>query len=107
MVHKTVLKVQISCEKCKKKLLKAVFGREVNENKKFACFIADKLKKSSAKICVCLSEKGISALDAPGKPFFGPEATHILLDELKSLIETNEDRQAPCLFINSVLMVCV
>ncbi|KAM7520167.1 hypothetical protein LguiB_019129 [Lonicera macranthoides] len=75
--------------------------------RKFKRVQADKLKKSSAKICVCLSEKGIYALDAPGKPFFGPEATHILLDELKSLIETNEDRQAPCLFINGVLMVKV
>ncbi|KAM7516217.1 hypothetical protein LguiA_005800 [Lonicera macranthoides] len=28
MVHKTVLKVEISCEKCKKKLLKAVSGLE-------------------------------------------------------------------------------
>ncbi|KAM7520164.1 hypothetical protein LguiB_019126 [Lonicera macranthoides] len=65
----------------------------VDENKKFARFIADKLNKSSSKICICLPEKGISALDAPGKPFFDPEATHILLDELKSLIETNEDRQ--------------
>ncbi|KAM7516220.1 hypothetical protein LguiA_005803 [Lonicera macranthoides] len=73
----------------------------------YMCKRSDKLKKSSAKICVCLSEKGIYALDAPGKPFFGPEATHILLDELKSLIETNEDRQAPCLFINGVLMVKV
>lgn len=79
----------------------------VDENKKFARFIADKLNKSSSKICVCLPEKGISALDAPGKPFFDPEATRILLDELKSLIETNEDRQVPCLFINSVLMARV
>lgn len=65
----------------------------VEENKKFAKFIAGKLNKSSSKICVCLPEIGISALDAPGKPFYDPEASGILMDELKRLIETNEDRQ--------------
>lgn len=63
------------------------------ENKKFASFIADKLNNSSSKICICLPEKGISALDAPGKPFFDPDITHILISELKRLIKVNEDRQ--------------
>ncbi|XP_054824995.1 toMV susceptible protein tm-1(GCR26) isoform X2 [Prosopis cineraria] len=65
----------------------------VDENKKFADFIANKLKKSSSKICACLPEKGVSALDAPGKPFHDPEATGALIHELKSLIQTNDDRQ--------------
>ncbi|KAF7828894.1 hypothetical protein G2W53_020058 [Senna tora] len=65
----------------------------VDENKKFADFIANKLKKSSSKICVCLPEKGISALDAPGKPFYDPEATSALHHELKRLIQTNDNRQ--------------
>ncbi|KDP44571.1 hypothetical protein JCGZ_22153 [Jatropha curcas] len=65
----------------------------VEENKKFASFIADKLNKSSSKICVCLPQKGISALDAPGKPFYDPEATTALVNELQNLILTNEDRQ--------------
>ncbi|XP_028794412.1 uncharacterized protein LOC114750034 [Neltuma alba] len=65
----------------------------VEENKKFADFIANKLNKSSSKICVCLPEKGVSALDAPGKPFYDPEATSALIHELKSLIQTNDDRQ--------------
>ncbi|XP_063949826.1 toMV susceptible protein tm-1(GCR26) isoform X2 [Daucus carota subsp. sativus] len=63
------------------------------ENKKIASFIADRLNNSSSKICVCLPEKGISALDAAGKPFFDPDTTHILINELKSLIKVNEDRQ--------------
>nr|DAD40786.1 TPA_asm: hypothetical protein HUJ06_015109 [Nelumbo nucifera] len=63
------------------------------ENKKFASFIADKLNKSSSKLCVCLPEKGISVLDAPGKPFYDPEATRSIISELETLIETNEDRQ--------------
>jgi uncharacterized protein (UPF0261 family)/predicted TIM-barrel enzyme len=64
----------------------------VEENKKFARFIADKVNKSSSKIRICLPDKGISALDAPGKPFFDHDATHALIDELKNLIVTNEDR---------------
>lgn len=65
----------------------------VDENKKFAGFIADKLNKSSSKVHVCLPQKGISALDSPGKPFYDPEVTSTLIDELQKLIQTNEDRQ--------------
>ncbi|KAJ9147046.1 hypothetical protein P3X46_029251 [Hevea brasiliensis] len=65
----------------------------VEENKKFAEFIADKLNESSSKIRVCLPQKGISALDAPGKPFCDPESTATLISELQKLIQINEDRQ--------------
>ncbi|GFY80356.1 hypothetical protein Acr_01g0001650 [Actinidia rufa] len=62
-----------------------------DENKKFAAFIANKLNKSSLKISVCLPEKGISALDAPGKPYYDSEATGAVINELTKLIQTNED----------------
>ncbi|PON71459.1 TIM-barrel signal transduction protein [Parasponia andersonii] len=65
----------------------------VDENKKFACFIADKLNKLSSKVCVCLPQKGVSALDAPGKAFYDPEATTSLNEELQRLIQANEDRK--------------
>ncbi|XP_077244309.1 TIM-barrel signal transduction protein [Tasmannia lanceolata] len=65
----------------------------VDENKKFAEFIANKLNKSSSKVCVCLPQKGISYLDAPGKPFYDPEATSTLMNELEKLIEKNEERK--------------
>lgn len=66
----------------------------VEENKKFARFIADKLNKSTtSKVRVCLPEKGVSALDAPGMPFWDPEASGTLINELQSLIQANEDRQ--------------
>ncbi|XP_027346724.1 uncharacterized protein LOC113858330 isoform X2 [Abrus precatorius] len=65
----------------------------VEENRKCAEFIANKLKNSSCRICVCLPEKGISALDSHGKPFYDPEATGALLHELQRLIPTNDDRQ--------------
>ncbi|XP_071731341.1 toMV susceptible protein tm-1(GCR26)-like isoform X2 [Rutidosis leptorrhynchoides] len=63
------------------------------ENKKFAAFIARKLNKSSSKIRVCLPEIGISALDAPGKPFYDTKATGALIEELKRLIEPTDDRK--------------
>lgn len=65
----------------------------VDESKKFASFIADKLNKSSSKVVVCLPQKGISALDAPGMSFYDPDATATLINELQRLIQTNEDRQ--------------
>ncbi|XP_062143535.1 toMV susceptible protein tm-1(GCR26) [Alnus glutinosa] len=70
-----------------------------DENKKFADFIANKLNKSSSKVHICLPQKGISALDAPGKPFYDLEATATLINELKRRIQTNEDRKVkvyPC-----------
>ncbi|KAG9131071.1 hypothetical protein Leryth_006817 [Lithospermum erythrorhizon] len=63
----------------------------VEESKKFAAFIADKLNKSSSKVRICLPEKGVSALDSPGKAFYDPEATGTLLKELQRQVETNEN----------------
>jgi uncharacterized protein (UPF0261 family) len=65
----------------------------VEENKKFARFIADKMNKSSSKVVVCLPQKGISALDALGMPFYDPEATSTLLDELNARIERTDIRE--------------
>lgn len=65
----------------------------VEENKKFADFIAKKVNKSSSNVCICLPEKGVSALDAPGKPFYDPDATAALVNELQKLINTNNDRK--------------
>lgn len=69
----------------------------VDENKKFAAFIAEKLNKSSSKICICLPAQGVSSLDAPGKAFYDPDATGTLIKELAKLIETNEYRQVKVL----------
>ena len=65
----------------------------VDENKKIAKFIADKMNNSSGKVRVCLPQKGISALDAPGKPFYDPKATATLINELQKLIQSNNDRK--------------
>ncbi|XP_039125268.1 toMV susceptible protein tm-1(GCR26) isoform X1 [Dioscorea cayenensis subsp. rotundata] len=65
----------------------------VVENKKIARFIADKVNKSSSKIRICLPQNGVSALDAPGKPFYDLQATCSLIDELDKLVDKNEERQ--------------
>ncbi|WVZ79592.1 hypothetical protein U9M48_027157 [Paspalum notatum var. saurae] len=69
----------------------------MEENKKFASFIADKINKSSSKVTVCLPQKGISALDAPGMPFYDPEATSALFDELNTSIQRTDIRQVKLL----------
>lgn len=71
----------------------------VEENKKFARFIADKMNKSSSKVTVYLPQKGISAIDAPGMPFYDPEATSTLLGELNTLIERTDNREVTLCFI--------
>ncbi|CAL9137511.1 unnamed protein product [Musa acuminata var. zebrina] len=71
----------------------SVMRTNMDENKKFAKFIAEKMNKSSSSIRICLPQKGVSALDALGKPFYDPEATSVLINELDKLIEKNEDRQ--------------
>ncbi|XP_006656969.1 toMV susceptible protein tm-1(GCR26) [Oryza brachyantha] len=69
----------------------------VEENRKFAQFIADKINKSSSKVIVCLPQKGISAIDAPEMPFYDPEATSTLLEELYSRIEKADNREVKML----------
>lgn len=48
---------------------------------------------------VCLPEKGVSALDSPGKPFCDPEASGALINELQTLIQTSEERQVFAYFL--------
>ncbi|KAF9682258.1 hypothetical protein SADUNF_Sadunf05G0090200 [Salix dunnii] len=66
----------------------------VDENKKFAGFIADKLNKSpSSKFRVCLPQKDVSAYDAPGKPCYDPQTTSTLINEFQRLVQIKADRQ--------------
>ncbi|PPD99788.1 hypothetical protein GOBAR_DD03194 [Gossypium barbadense] len=77
----------------------------VDENKKFAGFIADKLNNLQQRsVFACHKLKGVSALDASGKPFYDPEATGTLLNELQRLIQINEDRQGTKLWFIIYIM---
>lgn len=63
-----------------------------DENRQFARWIAAKLNRSEAPFTLLIPEGGVSALDAPGQPFFDPEADAALFDELESAIERGPGR---------------
>jgi uncharacterized protein (UPF0261 family) len=65
----------------------------VEENLEFARFIAKKLNMSTAPVRVVLPEKGISLLDREGMPFYDPQATGTLLNELEKSINKTADHQ--------------
>ena len=56
------------------------------ENRLCASWMAKKLAKSLAPIRILLPVLGVSALDAPGKPFYDPEADEALFSELEGLL---------------------
>jgi uncharacterized protein (UPF0261 family) len=57
-----------------------------DENRQFARFIAAKLNRAVAPLRLLIPEKGVSALDAAGQPFFDPEADMALFEELETAI---------------------
>ncbi len=63
------------------------------ENRAFARWIAEKLNRSVGPLVFVIPERGVSALDAPGQPFFDPEADQTLFDELEQAIHQTERRQ--------------
>jgi len=62
------------------------------ENRAFARWMAPKLNRSKGPLTLLIPEKGVSALDATGQPFYDPEADAALFDELEKLIECTETR---------------
>ncbi len=63
------------------------------ENWAFARWIAAKLNQSVAPLVFLVPERGVSALDAAGQPFFDPEADQALFDGLEMAIQQTENRQ--------------
>ena len=64
----------------------------VEENRRIAAFIADKLNRSTAPLRVLIPEGGVSLIDVPGQPFFDPEADAALFDELELRLHATPDR---------------
>lgn len=56
------------------------------ENRKFAAWIAEKINRFDAAVTLLIPEGGVSALDAPGQPFWDPEADWALFDGLESQV---------------------
>jgi uncharacterized protein (UPF0261 family) len=57
-----------------------------DENRRCARWIAGKLNRAKGPFRLLIPEKGVSALDAPGQPFFDPDSDTALFQELESAI---------------------
>ena len=64
-----------------------------DENRQCARWIAGKLNHSQAPLIVLIPEGGVSALDAPGKPFWDPDADRALFEELEGALVASDERQ--------------
>lgn len=56
------------------------------ENVRIGTFIGERLNRMSGPVCFLLPEGGISALDAPGQPFWDPEADQALFEAIERTV---------------------
>jgi uncharacterized protein (UPF0261 family) len=63
-----------------------------DENRRCARWIAAKLNRATGPFQILIPENGVSALDAPGQPFYDPQADAALFEELESAVLTGPDR---------------
>lgn len=61
----------------------------VEENKKLAEIIAEKLNKAKGKTIFIMPKKGVSFLDGEGQPFCDPKADQEFLESLKANLKQN------------------
>ena len=64
-----------------------------DENRRIGEWIAGKLNRMDGPVCFLLPEGGVSALDAPGQPFWWPEADAALFDALEAHTRQTERRR--------------
>ena len=64
-----------------------------DENRKVAEWIAAKINRFDAEVTMLLPEGGVSALDAPGQPFWDPDADRALFDGLERLVRWGGKRR--------------
>jgi uncharacterized protein (UPF0261 family) len=63
------------------------------ENHQIARWIATKLNRSTAPLRLLVPEKGVSAIDVEGGPFYDPQADAALFDELERSLRVTADRR--------------
>ncbi len=63
------------------------------ENERIGRWIGDKLNRMDGPVRFFLPEGGVSALDAPGQPFFDPEADAALFGALERSVRQTSNRQ--------------
>lgn len=59
------------------------------ENRKAGEWIAGKLNRATSPVVLLIPEKGVSALDQEGQPFYALATDQVLFDVLQSELETN------------------
>jgi uncharacterized protein (UPF0261 family) len=63
------------------------------ENARFGRFLAEKLNRCQGAVRLLLPEGGVSLLDAPGQPFWDPEADRALFQAIESGLQRSERRR--------------
>jgi uncharacterized protein (UPF0261 family) len=63
------------------------------ENRTIAAWIADKLNRATSPVRILIPEKGVSALDAEGQPFFDPAADKSLFEAIEQRLHQDKFRQ--------------
>jgi uncharacterized protein (UPF0261 family) len=64
-----------------------------SENEQVGHWLAKRLNRCDGPIRFLIPEKGVSALDAPGQPFFDPEADAALFEAIEKAIVPTENRR--------------
>jgi len=64
-----------------------------DENRQFARWIAAKLNRSASPVTLLIPERGLSALDREGQPFYDPLADAALFEELEAAIHPAAHRR--------------
>jgi len=63
------------------------------ENRMIGEWIGERLNRMEGPVRLLLPEGGVSALDAPGKPFHDPEADAALFEALESTVRQTTQRR--------------
>jgi uncharacterized protein (UPF0261 family) len=63
------------------------------ENRLFAQWMARKINRGESPLTMLIPEGGVSALDAPGQPFWDPDADRALFDTLDELVTPSRERR--------------
>jgi uncharacterized protein (UPF0261 family) len=63
------------------------------ENRRMGEWLGQRLNRCDGPVRVLIPEKGVSALDAPGRPFHDPEADAALFDALEDVFEPTAERR--------------
>jgi uncharacterized protein (UPF0261 family) len=63
------------------------------ENLVVGNWLGEKLNECEGPVRFLIPEKGVSSMDAPGQPFFDPEANQALFDAIEAAVHQNEIRK--------------